>query len=265
MPVHGDHKRLHLHAQLAEAVGIDPDRVFEGENGLPLELDERGAAFGEPEQSGMIFVDGVDIGDPADVALRDRRMLSDDGIFIVVATISEQTGESVVDPEVIFRGVPFIEQADGLLARHPRRGRAVATARGRRRESGRSICSSRSCTTTSPTFVYDRLRRRPMVLPGRRRGVGPAVRLARRRRVARQRDHEPRPVEPSAVGSSSTEPPCDCGHGPDDRQAEPGPPPRPRGTAIAGAADEALEDPAAELVGDPGPVVLDHQQRVARC
>src|SRR5207302_6053708 len=115
MPMHGDHKRLHLHAQLAEAVGIDPARVFEGENGLPLELDERGAAFGEPEESGMIFVDGVDIGDPADVALRDRRMLSADGIFIVVATVSEQTGESVAPPEVIFRGVPFIEAADGLV------------------------------------------------------------------------------------------------------------------------------------------------------
>ena len=64
----------------------------------------------------MIFVDGVDIGDPADVALRDRRMLSADGIFIVVATVSEQTGESVVPPEVIFRGVPFIEQADELVS-----------------------------------------------------------------------------------------------------------------------------------------------------
>src|SRR5205807_2186603 len=98
-----------------EAVGIVPDRIFAGENGLPLELDASGARFAEPEQSGMIFVDGVDIGDPADVALRDRRMLSDDGIFIVVATVSEQTGESVVAPEVIFRGVPFIDQADSLV------------------------------------------------------------------------------------------------------------------------------------------------------
>src|SRR5436305_4049032 len=55
MPVHGDHKRLHLHAQLAIAVGIDSDRVFEGENGLPLEIDERGAAFGAPAESGMMF------------------------------------------------------------------------------------------------------------------------------------------------------------------------------------------------------------------
>src|SRR4029453_18379920 len=115
MPFHGDFKRIHLHAKLAEAVGVDPDDVFKGENGLPLELDGKGARFGSREQSGMIFVDGVDIGDPADVALRDRRMLSADGIFIVVATISEQTGASVADPEVILRGVPFLEDSDAIL------------------------------------------------------------------------------------------------------------------------------------------------------
>ena len=61
----------------------------------------------------MIFVDGVDVGDIEDVALRDRRMLSADGIFIVVATISEQDGRSVAPPEIIFRGVPFVDEADG--------------------------------------------------------------------------------------------------------------------------------------------------------
>ena len=164
MPAHGDHKRMHLHAQLAEAVGIDPERVFIGENGLPLQIDESGARFGEPEQSGMVFVDGVDIGDPADVALRDRRMLSDDGIFIVVATISEQTGESVVPPEVIFRGVPFIEQADGLVAQireEVERSLTRAVAEGIREID----MLQRDLHDELAAFVYDRLRRRPMVLP----------------------------------------------------------------------------------------------------
>jgi ribonuclease J len=164
MPAHGDHKRMHLHAQLAEAVGIDPERVFAGENGLPLQIDESGARFGEPEQSGMVFVDGVDIGDPADVALRDRRMLSDDGIFIVVATVSEQTGESVVPPEVIFRGVPFIEQADGLVAEireEVERSLTRAVAEGIREID----MLQRELHDELAAFVYDRLRRRPMVLP----------------------------------------------------------------------------------------------------
>jgi ribonuclease J len=164
MPAHGDHKRLHLHAQLAEAVGVGTERIFQGENGLPLEIDESGARFGEREQSGMIFVDGVDIGDPADVALRDRRMLSDDGIFIVVATISEQTGESVVAPEVIFRGVPFVEQADGLVEEI-----REAVERSLKRAVGDGIRENdllqQELHDDLAAFVYDRLRRRPMVLP----------------------------------------------------------------------------------------------------
>jgi ribonuclease J len=164
MPAHGDHKRLHLHVQLAEAVGIVPERIFQAENGLPLELDDQGARFGEREPSGMVFVDGVDIGDPADVALRDRRMLSDDGIFIVVATISEQTGESVVAPEVIFRGVPFIEQADGLLEairEAVERSLTRAVAEGIREID----LLQQELHDDLAAFVYDRLRRRPMVLP----------------------------------------------------------------------------------------------------
>jgi ribonuclease J len=164
MPVHGDYKRIQLHAQLADAVGIDPDDVFRGENGLPLEIDERGARFTEREESGMIFVDGVDIGDPADVALRDRRMLSADGIFIVVATVSEQSGESVAPTEVIFRGVPFIEQADGLVEEiRAEVERSLANAA---RDGINQIdLLQQALHDDLAAFVYDRLRRRPMVLP----------------------------------------------------------------------------------------------------
>ncbi len=164
MPVHGDHKRMHLHAQLAEAVGIDRDRVFLAQNGLPVELDGSGARFGEAERAGIIFVDGVNIGDPADAALRDRRTLSADGIFIVVATVSVQTGESVVPPEVIFRGVPFVEQADELVAeiRDEVERSLSASARGGVREID---LLQTELHDDLAAFVYDRLRRRPMVLP----------------------------------------------------------------------------------------------------
>jgi ribonuclease J len=164
MPVHGDHKRIGLHAGLAAAVGIDPERVFRTENGLPVEIDRAGARLGESERAGMIFVDGVDIGDPADVALRDRRMLSADGIFIVVATVSEQTGESVVPPEVIFRGVPFIEQAGDLVA--DIRAEVERSLTAAAREGAREIdVLQQALHDDLAAFVYDRLRRRPMVLP----------------------------------------------------------------------------------------------------
>jgi ribonuclease J len=82
---------------------------------LPLEIDENGARFGDDIHTGVIFVDGVNVGEPDDVALRDRREISADGIFIVVATISSEDGQVVADPEVIFRGVAFLEEADALV------------------------------------------------------------------------------------------------------------------------------------------------------
>jgi len=164
MPFHGDFKRLRLHAQLAEAVGIEPEHIFQGDNGLPLDLDERGARFGEREQSGMIFVDGVELGEMADVALRDRRMLSADGIFIVVVTIAEQDGSSVADPEVIFRGVPFMDEADELAEEI----RETVEASLRREAQARVFevdVLTQVLHDDLAKLVYDRLKRRPMVLP----------------------------------------------------------------------------------------------------
>jgi ribonuclease J len=163
-PFHGDHKRLRLHGELADAVGIEPDCVFRGENGLPLEVDRERARFGEREQAGMIFVDGVDVGDIEDVALRDRRMLSADGIFIVVATISEQDGRSVADPEIIFRGVPFLEETDGLVE-EIRRTVDESLARSAAEEIREIDLLQSHLHDDVAEFVYERLKRRPMVLP----------------------------------------------------------------------------------------------------
>jgi ribonuclease J len=164
MPFHGDHKRIHLHGELAESVGVAPENIFKGENGLPLEIDASGAKFGSRERAGMIYVDGVDIGDPTDVALRDRRMLSADGIFVVVATISEQDGSSVVDPEIIFRGVPYPEDVEGLLG-DIREAVNKSLERAAKDEIREIDLLQQTLHDDLATFVYDRLRRRPMVLP----------------------------------------------------------------------------------------------------
>jgi ribonuclease J len=165
MPVHGDHKRIRLHAQLAESVGVDPDAIFRGENGLPLEVDASGARFGAREQSGMIYVDGVEIGDMADAALRDRRMLSADGIFVVVATVSEQDGRSVAPPELIFRGVPAQEEPDEELVAEICAIIEASLARAAEEEVREIDLLQQVLHDDLAAFVYERLRRRPMVLP----------------------------------------------------------------------------------------------------
>ena len=164
MPFHGDHKRLRLHAQLAESVGVDSECVFQGRNGLPLELDDSGARFGEDHHAGMIFVDGVDIGEPDDVALRDRRMLSADGIFIVVATVSSDDGSSVAPPEVIFRGVPFVEEADAVVE-EIREVVEHSLEDAARNDVTEIALLQEDLHDDVAEFVYERLQRRPMVLP----------------------------------------------------------------------------------------------------
>jgi ribonuclease J len=164
MPFHGDHKRLRLHAQLAESVGVDADRIFKGRNGLSLEIDSSGARLGPEVPSGMIFVDGVDIGDPDDVALRDRRALSADGVFIVVATISSDDGSQVAPPEIMFRGVPFLDEADGLVEELRDVVARSLEAAARHQEREASLLQE-DLHDDIAGFVYERLRRRPMVLP----------------------------------------------------------------------------------------------------
>ncbi len=164
MPVHGDHKRLRLHSELAEAVGVDSANIFRGRNGLPLELDADGAGFGEDIHAGVIYVDGVNIGEPDDAALRDRREISADGIFIVVATVSSDDGSIVADPEVIFRGVAFLEEADALVEDLKDLVEdELDTAAGHGNREAHLI--EEDLHESIGKFVWQRLRRRPMVLP----------------------------------------------------------------------------------------------------
>jgi ribonuclease J len=164
LPVHGDHKRLRLHAGLAHSVGIEPERVFQGRNGLPLEIDGKGAGFGEDTHAGVIFVDGLNVGEPDDVALRDRREISADGIFIVVATIATDDGSVVADPEVIFRGVTFVEEADALVDELKD---VVEDSLEEAAEAGTRELHliQEDLHDAVAGLVYEKLHRRPMILP----------------------------------------------------------------------------------------------------
>src|SRR5215218_8504994 len=164
MPVHGDFKRMLLHSRLAESVGVPPENIFRLENGTPLEIDASGARLGGPETAGLVFVDGVDIGDVADVALRDRRMLSGDGIFIIVATVSEQDGSSVVAPEVLARGVPFLDDNVKIIDELRDAVEDSLDRAAEQRVTEIDVLESMLHDDLA-AFIYNRLKRRPMVLP----------------------------------------------------------------------------------------------------
>src|SRR3954467_582575 len=115
MPVHGEFRMLAAHAQLAREGGIPEAGIVMAENGSVVELSENGARIVDHVTAGMTFVDGLGVGDVHDVALRDRRRLSEDGVLIVVATLTGSNGRGglTAPPELIARG--FGEGADPLL------------------------------------------------------------------------------------------------------------------------------------------------------
>jgi ribonuclease J len=166
MPVHGDYKRLRLHARLAESVGVDPDRIFQSRNGVPLEIDGSGARLGADLGAGMIFVDGLELGEPDDAALRDRRTLSADGVVLVAVTVSFEDLEVAADPEIAFRGVPFRDEDDSerLLddLADAVEDRIEEAFRGKVREPA---LIRQDVHDVVAELVYKRLKRRPMVLP----------------------------------------------------------------------------------------------------
>jgi len=164
LPVHGDHKRIRLHAELGEAVGIPAENIFRGDNGLPLEIDARGARLGERVRAGMVFVDGIELGDPTEAALRDRRDLSADGIMFVVATVSADEGETVATPEIVLRGVP-ISGEESAFVKEVRKAVEDSLDRAADKDIHEVELVQKVLHDDLAKFVYQRLQRRPMILP----------------------------------------------------------------------------------------------------
>jgi ribonuclease J len=163
MPVHGEFRMLAAHAQLAREGGVPADSIVLAENGSVVELSRGGARIVDEIEAGITFVDGLGVGDVHDVALRDRRRLSEDGVLIVVATLASANGGGMTaPPELIARG--FGEAADPLLDELRDEARRVLEE-----------CIADDITEIKLLqehlhdavggVVYDRTGRRPMILP----------------------------------------------------------------------------------------------------
>ncbi|MGH3052985.1 MAG: ribonuclease J [Gaiellaceae bacterium] len=115
MPVHGEFRMLAAHARLARDAGVPADRIVLAENGTVVELEDGAVRVLDRVETGATFVDGLGVGDVHEVALRDRRHLSEDGVLIVVMTVGSQNGTEIAAPEVIARGFsepgPILDEA----------------------------------------------------------------------------------------------------------------------------------------------------------
>jgi ribonuclease J len=110
MPVHGEYRMLEAQARMAQDAGVPADAIILAENGSVVELSESGVRIVDRIDAGITFVDGLAVGDISDVALRDRKRLSEDGVLIVVATLGSANGRRTATPELIARGIPDAEE-----------------------------------------------------------------------------------------------------------------------------------------------------------
>ena len=164
IPVHGEFRHLGHHARLAEAMGVDPGRILLAEDGDVVELTARGADFAGVVPSGYLYVDGI-VGDVGQGVLRDRRVLAEEGVVVVVVTVDAKSGEVLTGPEIITRGWVYAPEAEALLGEARQ---AVLAALEEVADAGGSVDFEnlrRRARQALGRFVSDRTRRRPMIVP----------------------------------------------------------------------------------------------------
>jgi len=161
MPIHGEYRMLAAHAQLAREAGVPDERIVIAENGSVVELTPAGVGLVDHIAAGVTFVDGLGVGDVEDVALRDRRRLSEDGVLIVVATVSLEDGGTVSPPELIARGVGEDTGLVDELREEAGRIAAELSANG----LAEIKLVQEHFHDAIGQAIYDRTRRRPMILP----------------------------------------------------------------------------------------------------
>ncbi|HLM34254.1 MAG TPA: ribonuclease J, partial [Gaiellaceae bacterium] len=158
MPIHGEFRMLAAHARLARDAGVPASGIVIAENGDVVELTSSGARIVDRVDSGMTFVDGLGVGDVSDVALRDRRHLSEDGVLIVVTTLSSN---GIAAPELIARGFP---ESDELVSEMRQEAQSIVD--DLLAQDVREIkLLQEHIHDGVGQLVYDRTRRRPMILP----------------------------------------------------------------------------------------------------
>jgi ribonuclease J len=164
MPIHGEHRHLYFHAELARATGIPDENIFLLENGDVLELEADRAAVTGKVQAGMILVDGFAMGDLNDLVLRDRQHLASDGLVIVVVTLSAQDGKILADPEVVFRGFAHAGDLDKLAEEAKRKVVEALGAASLEQVMDRALLKGHVHDVVQK-FLKKQTGRRPMVLP----------------------------------------------------------------------------------------------------
>ena len=164
IPVHGEQRHLKLHAKLAQEMGLDPRNILVSEIGRVIELTPNSAKLAGTVTAGKVFVDGYGVGDVGSVVLRDRRHLAQDGMVVVVLSLSGEDGSIISGPDIITRGFVYVKESEGLMDELRQVALDAVLSIDARSATDWSAIKGQIKGDLS-NYLYKKTKRSPMILP----------------------------------------------------------------------------------------------------
>lgn len=170
MPIEGNHYMLKAHAELAEQVGVPREKIFVADNGQVVEFkkDARGRVIGslteEKALADYVMVDGLGVGDISNIVLRDRRVMSEDGMVVIIATIDSKTGDVIGNPDIISRGFVYMKESRELIGNTRMKVKKLVQSHDSRTPADVDYIKNR-IRDEMGQYLFSKTKRRPMVLP----------------------------------------------------------------------------------------------------
>ena len=167
IPIHGNYFMLKLHGELGVSVGMDPKNILIGENGRVIEFDYRGngKVMMEKVPTNHIMVDGLGVGDIGQVVLRDRQLLSKDGMFVITTIVDSKTNQIIGKPQVTSRGFIFVKENFDLVNATKKKVEEIIAQKTKPNEPANWDYVKNNIRETVGSFLFSKTQRRPMVLP----------------------------------------------------------------------------------------------------
>ncbi len=164
VPVHGEQRHLKTHAKLAREMGMDPNDILISDIGKVMEFTPTSAKLNGVVPAGRVFVDGYGVGDVGSVVLRDRKHLAEDGMIVVVASMSGESGALVSGPDIITRGFVYVKESEGLMEELKNVTLdAIESCKERRAKDWAALKTQIKNDLSG--YLYKKTKRNPMILP----------------------------------------------------------------------------------------------------
>ena len=164
IPVHGEQRHLKIHAKLAQEMGMDPRNIVISDIGKVIEVDANSARVNGTVPAGRVFVDGYGVGDVGAVVLRDRKHLAEDGMIVVVASVSATDGGLMSGPDIITRGFVYVKESEGLM--EELKTVALESMEKSQMSNGRDWAAVKGDMKNDLSgYLFKKTKRNPMILP----------------------------------------------------------------------------------------------------